>query len=271
MSTLPLKSLNIAGVPIEIGTSGYYFKDWVGPFYPEGTKSDHMLDYYAQQFPVVEINMTYYGIPKPSSFANMAAKVPVGFGFYVKVHQDVTHKREEPETSLKQLFQATQPLKDRGILRGFLAQFPYSFKKNPPSTDYLVRLADFWGKRGEPLFLEFRHTSWFKEVVYQSLEKYHLGFVNVDLPQLPRLPSPSAVVTNGEGYVRFHGRNAATWWGQEGPLRYDYDYSSDELKKWLPLITELTKKARRVVIFMNNCHLGAAAKNAKLLGDLFTE
>ena len=59
MSTLPLKKLNLAGVPIHIGTSGYYFKDWIGHFYPEGTKPEQMLDYYAQQFPVVEINMTY--------------------------------------------------------------------------------------------------------------------------------------------------------------------------------------------------------------------
>lgn len=255
--------------PVEVGTSGYYFKDWVGPFYPEGTPTDRMLSYYALHFPVAEINTTYYGIPKPSTFSKMASKVPEGFGFYIKVHQDVTHKREDPEASLKQLFQAVQPLKDKGLLRGFLAQFPYSFKKNPPATEYLVRLADFWGVRHEPLFLEFRHTSWFKEVVYQSLARRHLGFVNVDLPQLPRLPGPSAVVCNGEGYVRFHGRNAATWCGQEGPLRYDYAYSLEELKNWLPLINQMRQQARRVVIFMNNCHMGQAAKNAKMLGDLF--
>ncbi len=254
---------------IEVGTSGYSFKDWVGSFYPPGTPPNRMLEYYAGHFPIVEINTTYYGIPKAQVFQGMASQVQDDFGFYIKVHQDVTHVRENPEASLRQLFDSVDPLRERGMLRGFLAQFPYSFKKNPLSREYLVRLADWWGDKPEPLFVEFRHTSWYKPIVYESLENHHLGFVNVDLPPLPRLPSPSAEVTNGEGYIRFHGRNAAKWWGEHGGLRYDYNYKADEIKDWLPNISTMTKKAKRIVIFMNNCHQGQAAKNAKMLRDLF--
>jgi uncharacterized protein YecE (DUF72 family) len=256
---------------IAVGTSGYSFKDWVGPFYPPGTPANRFLPFYARHFEVVEINSTYYGIPRPEVFAGMAAQVPEGFGFYVKVHQDVTHKREDPETSLKHLYQAVQPLKDRGMLRGFLAQFPYSFKKNPPSREYIVRLADLWEKWEEPVFVEFRHISWFKPIVYQSLENHRLGFVNVDLPPLFRLPGKTAEVTNGIGYVRFHGRNTQTWWGERGDLRYDYEYSAGELREWIPRIRDIVKKAHRVVIFMNNCHLGQAPKNARMLKDLFAD
>ncbi len=256
---------------IAVGTSGYHFRDWVGPFYPPGTPANRFLSYYARHFDVVEINATYYGIPRPQVFAGMTEQVPGGFGFIVKVHQDVTHKRENPEESLKQLYDAVQPLQERGMLHGFLAQFPYSFKKNPPSRDYLVRLADFWAKWKEPVFVEFRHTSWFKPVVYESLQNHGLGFVNVDLPRLPRLPGATAEVTNGIGYVRFHGRNAQTWWGERGDLRYDYDYSTAELKEWVPRIREMAAKAHRVVIFMNNCHMGQAPRNAKMLQDLFAD
>ena len=256
---------------IEIGTSGYSFKGWIGPFYAEGTPSNRLLEYYSKHFPVVEINTTYYGIPPSRGFQGMADQVPEDFGFYVKVHQDVTHKRQEPEQSLKQVHQAVESLRERNMLRGFLAQFPYSFKKNPPTREYIVRLSDVWRKWQEPVFVEFRHQSWFKPIVYQSMENHNLGFVNVDLPPLPRLPGATAEVTNNIGYVRFHGRNTGKWWGDHGDLRYDYEYSTDELQEWLPKINEMTQKARKVVIFMNNCHLGQAPKNAKMLQDLFAD
>lgn len=227
-----------------------------------------MLEYYARHFSVLEINSTYYGIPKAQVFENMAQRVPEGFGFYVKVHQEVTHKREEPIPSLKLLHEAVSPLRERGMLRGFLAQFPYSFKKNPPATEYLVRLAD-WHLNRERLYIEFRHTSWYKPVVYQSLANHQLGFVNVDLPELPKLPPPTSEVTCGDGYIRFHGRNAEAWWGSDGGKRYDYDYSAAELNNWLPKLEEMAKKSGRIVIFMNNCFLGQAAKNAKMLMDMF--
>ncbi len=256
---------------IEVGTSGYYFRDWVGIFYPQGIKPGEMLTYYARHFSVLEVNSTYYGIPKPRVFAGMAERVPDHFGFYLKLHQEVTHKREQPVASIQELLQAVEPLKERGMLRGFLAQFPYSFKDSPEARSYLVRLADFWGKLEEPLFLEFRHMSWFKPVVFASLANHRLGFVNVDLPPLPNLPVPTAEATNGFGYVRFHGRNAAAWWGADGGKRYDYEYSEAELQEWIPRIREIAKKARRTVIFMNNCHMGAAAKNAKMALHLLAQ
>jgi uncharacterized protein YecE (DUF72 family) len=198
----------------------------------------------------------------------MADQAPDGFGFYVKVHQEVTHTRENPEASANLLHQAVEPLRERGMLRGFLAQFPYSFHRDSANRKYLARLADLWAGR-EPLFVEFRHAAWFRPEVYQSLEERGLGFVNVDLPALDRLPGPSAVVTNGIGYFRFHGRNAGAWWGSDEGKRYDYDYSEAELKDWMTRIRPAADRARRVVIFMNNCFLGQAARNARMLQDLF--
>ncbi|RJP82805.1 MAG: DUF72 domain-containing protein [Candidatus Zixiibacteriota bacterium] len=262
--------MSSAVATIEVGTSGFSFKDWIGPFYPPGTPAGRLLEYYARHFPVVEINTTYYGIPKAKTFEGMAEQVPEDFGFYLKVHQEVTHGRENPEASITQLYEAAAPLKERGLLRGFLAQFPYSFHRDPDNRRYLARLADLWGER-EPLFVEFRHASWLRPEVYQALEERGLGYVNVDLPALGQLPGPSAVVTNGTGYFRFHGRNAEHWWEGDGQKRYDYDYSTGELQEWMARLRPAVEKAGRVIIFMNNCFLGQAARNARMLQDLFAE
>jgi uncharacterized protein YecE (DUF72 family) len=111
---------------ILIGTSGYSFADWVGPFYPEGWPKGKMLDYYKDHFHIVEINSTYYRIPHPSVFYHMASKVPDDFEFIVKAHQSFTHTRKDLPENFKAFHEAVKPLKDSGKLKGYLAQFPWS-------------------------------------------------------------------------------------------------------------------------------------------------
>jgi uncharacterized protein YecE (DUF72 family) len=74
--------------------------------------------------------------------------------------------------------------------------------------------------------------------------------------------------TTDEGYVRFHGRNAQTWWGDHGGDRYDYDYKQEELGEWLKKIATLAEQAKRTYLFFNNCHAGQAARNAKLMKEM---
>src|SRR5262245_10160178 len=81
-----------AAPEVFLGTSGYSFPDWVGPFYPPGTKSAGYLSHYASQFGCVEVNSTYYGIPEPRVMANMERKTPDGFRFIVKLNQEMTHE-----------------------------------------------------------------------------------------------------------------------------------------------------------------------------------
>lgn len=286
-----------------IGTSGYSFADWVGPFYPPGTKSADFLPYYASQFGCVEVNSTYYGVPEPRVLANMERKTPPGFRFIVKLNQAMTHEGSRERELYERFRNVLRPLKDAGKYDGLLAQFPWRFKREERTKAHLEFLRE--ALPGEPLWVEFRHDSWMHPRLPEWLAERSLGYCAVDEPALPGLVPPVTHVTNGIGYVRFHGRNAANWWRsgavergslhaergsgaagatgaslvrEGGPapplprsreqLRYDYDYSERELSEWLGRLNELAKQAKQTYLFFNNCHAGQAARNAKLMEEL---
>ncbi len=200
---------------IVLGTSGWSFKDWVGPFYPTGTDRAQMLDFYAREFLSVEVNSTYYRIPHPRTFEAIQKKTPPGFEFVVKTHHDMTHMQSRDPQLYRDFARSILPLREAGKLTGILAQFPYAFRRTPENQDYLRRLKDLLGG-DEPVFVEFRHRSWMDEEVFQDLDREKLGYVSVDEPDLPGLVPPVARITGSIGYVRFHGRNKEKWWGERG-------------------------------------------------------
>ncbi|MCK4470701.1 MAG: DUF72 domain-containing protein, partial [Anaerolineae bacterium] len=110
-----------------IGTSGFSYKDWVGPVYPEGLPKQEWLAFYGGEFPTCELNFSYYRIPDARTLDRMAAKVPEGFLFTVKAYKGITHEREEPEPQMEQFTAALAPLIDAEKFACVLAQFPYSF------------------------------------------------------------------------------------------------------------------------------------------------
>jgi uncharacterized protein YecE (DUF72 family) len=273
---------------IFIGTSGYSFADWVGPFYPPGTKSGDFLGYYSAHFNCVEVNSTYYGIPEPRVLANMERKTPDGFRFIVKLNQAMTHEYSADPALYAKFLDVLAPLKAAGKYHGLLAQFPWAFRRDERAKAHLERLRSLLPD--EPLWVEFRHDSWMHPKLAAWLAERSLGYCVVDEPALPGLVPPVTHVTNGVGYVRFHGRNATHWWGSSsraaaGPgmvrdaaaapargrgdqLRYDYNYSERELMEWVARINELAKQAKQTYLFFNNCHAGQAARNAKLMEEL---
>jgi uncharacterized protein YecE (DUF72 family) len=279
----------MSAVPeVFIGTSGYSFADWVGPFYPPGTKSGEFLNYYATQFGCVEVNSTYYGIPEPRVLANMEKKTPAGFRFIVKLNQAMTHEYATDPALYAKFLDVVAPLKAAGKYHGLLAQFPWAFRRDERSKAHLERLRE--RLPDEPLWVEFRHDSWMHPKLPSWLAERSLGYCAVDEPALPGLVPPVTHVTNGVGYVRFHGRNATHWWNTAGrgsgavaagahqtaplprvrgdQLRYDYNYSERELMEWVGKINDLAKQAKQTYLFFNNCHAGQAARNAKLMEEL---
>jgi uncharacterized protein YecE (DUF72 family) len=245
---------------VRIGTSGYSYKDWKGIFYPEKIDQSKMLDFYAEHFDTVEINSTYYGIPRPQVFENMAKKTKPDFEFIIKAHQSMTHKRELLHKETPVFLEAIKPMAESGKLTGILAQFPWSFPNTPENLNYLCKcrelLADY------PLFVEFRHSSWIKEEIFQLLRAHQIGYVSVDEPQLEKMVPPFAVATADIGYVRFHGRNSSSWYSG-GSERYNYMYSREELLEWSRKIRSLQKGTKKVYAFFNTSHLGCAIFNAK--------
>lgn len=201
-----------AGAPaIHVGTSGYSFADWVGPFYPPGTASSEFLPYYARQFGCVEVNSTYYGMPQAAAMERMQARTPDGFRFIVKLHQSMTHHGADDPAHYRKFMAALAPLQAAGKYHGLLAQFPWAFRRDDRSKAHLERLREHLS--GEPLWVEFRHDSWMHPKLAAWLSDHELGYCCVDEPALPGLVPPVTHVTNGVGYVRFHGRNAEHWWG----------------------------------------------------------
>ena len=202
---------------ILIGTSGYSFPDWVGPFYPPGTERGKMLDHYVRHFSTVEVNATYYRIPPPSTLHAMERKTPPGFEFVVKAHHDMTHKRSLDEELYGSFARSVEPLLEAGKLSGLLAQFPYAFRRTRENERFLgelkQRLPDV------PLFVEFRHNSWVRDDIFSWLEEQGLGYVSVDEPDLPGLVPPVARATGPLGYVRLHGRNKENWWRPGAGMR----------------------------------------------------
>jgi len=251
---------------IRIGTSGYSFADWVGTFYPQGTPRNRMLEQYAKRFDVVEINTSYYRVPDASMFERMESRTPSGFEFVVKLYKGMTHELENNPSHVRAFHDAVHPFRDVGKFGGFLAQFPWKFKKGDDALDHLRRLRE--GFPEDSLFVEFRHDSWMNDETFGFLREHGLSYCSVDEPALRGLIPPVVEATTDTGYVRLHGRNAKNWWGKGGGDRYDYDYSTDELSEWSRKLLDLESQAKKVYAFFNNCHAGHAATNAELMMNL---
>lgn len=253
---------------ILIGTSGYSYKDWVGPFYPPGLPERQMLAFYAQRFPFTEVNATFYRLPPARTFEGMLRHVPAGFLFTIKAYRTLTHERETGSERDARLFrEALRPLEEAGRLGAVLLQFPYAFKNEAAERGWLGRLREWLPDL--PLVVEFRHEGWFREATYAWLRSLGLGFTSVDAPPLRGLPRPVAVATSRIAYVRFHGRNAARWWSHGAAYeRYDYLYRAEELEEWLPRVRELAARSDRLFIAFNNHYQGQAVVNARMLARL---
>ena len=255
---------------IYIGTSGFSYQDWVGPYYPDGLDKKEWLNFYAREFRTCELNFSYYRIPTVRTLARMADKTPNDFLFTLKAFRGMTHEREDSEANFAQFVEALSPLIEQGRLGCVLLQFPYAFHATPQNHDYLrlcrQRLGDL------SAVVEFRNARWLSEETYTLLRELELGFCCVDEPRLKGLIPPVAETTARVAYVRFHGRNAAKWWQHEHAWeRYDYTYSAEELAEWVPKIRELDEQAGCTFVFANNHWQGQAVGTSRQLRALLED
>jgi len=192
-----------------VGTSGYSYKEWKGSFYPEKLAQKEMLSYYAQRFSTVEINNTFYRMPKAGVLESWAQQVPDGFRFVLKAPQKITHfkrlKDAEEETDYL--------LRTAAVLEGhrgpLLFQLPPNFKKDLPRLEPFLNLVG-----GTPAAFEFRHESWFDDEVFECLRKNSCALCVADIDDSP---CADLVNTAGWGYVR---------------LRRE-DYTDEYLREWI--------------------------------------
>ena len=258
---------------IYVGTCGYAYKDWLGPFYPATTRQGEMLPYYANCFQAVEIDASYYGVPAPATIARMNANTPPEFRFCFKAPQTVTHP---PDITVKRVHddaaafvESVAPIVEAGKFGTALIQFPNQFKPTESGEAYLRRVVE--ALRPLRMVAEFRNREWQTPRTHEMLCELDVGWCNVDMPSYETLLTPGSDVTCAIGYVRFHGRNAAQWWTGDNTTRYDYDYKPEELVPWTDRVAEIDERVEATYAFFNNHARGNAARNAEMFVDLLRE
>ncbi len=244
-----------------IGTSGWSYDEWVGPFYPRSlTKKDFLL-YYSMIFYTNEINTTFYNIPSKRVVENWVKRTPKDFLFSVKIPRVITHTNKldinKCSDHLNYYLESMEPLIESKKLLAFLIQLPPSFEKEKHFSN-LKDFIDNWPRdrirEGYFLVIEFRHKSWMDDKVFNYLEDNSLTYCAVIEPKLP----PRMDVTNANfAYIRFHGYGKKIW--------FDYCFKEAEIKKWAASISEVIDKSERVGIYFNNHFSGYAVKNSLMM------
>ncbi len=246
-----------------IGTSGYYYKGWLGRFYPPELKPRAMLTYYSRHFPFLELNCTFYRMPTRRMFRSMVERTPEGFQFVVKMPSSVTHELRLERAGA--FVKAVELLSERRRLDGLLLQFPERFSFGTANSDFLKKLCELL--KGMRVFVEYRHRSWQTERAMELAAELGVALVSVDVPDIETLLERRLLLSGHAAYVRFHSRAKENWY-KPGRDRYDYLYSDAELNEWLDELDELSEVVESVRIVFNNCRRAQAAANAARVREL---
>jgi uncharacterized protein YecE (DUF72 family) len=233
---------------IHLGTSGWYYEDWKGRFYPDELDKKNWLKFYSKNFYTVEVNASFYRLPFKNMIKGWLNKTPDDFLLTFKGSQLVTHKKKLKDINkyLEKFYNRIK-LAERKV-GAILWQFPPNLKNdNKILEDFLNKLnSDF--KQS----IEFRHKSWFNNDVYNLLEKYDVAYCIISAPKL----QSNIRVTSDFAYFRWHGKN--DW--------YKYNYSDDELNGWASQIKKLD--VDEVFGYFNNDFNSFATKNCIKLKEL---
>lgn len=236
---------------IHIGTSGWNYRHWVGRFYPAHLPQNEWLSFYAKHFDTVEINNTFYHLPKIKTFNTWRETVPKNFLFALKASRFITHMKKltAPKTSSKKLFNRMRRLEE--TLGPVLFQLPPGWSRNDE------RLARFLASlpTGHQYVFEFRDVSWLTQDIYDLLRKYNAAFCIHDF-RGERTPKE---LTADFTYVRMHGPHRAAYSGS---------YPMRTLKDWAERIHEWQNQLTDVYVYFNNDAEGSAIQNALTLREL---
>ena len=232
-------------VRVLTGTSGYSYDEWRGNFYPEKIAARDMLRFYAGRFPTVEINNTFYRMPREPLLQGWADQVPEGFSFVIKAPQRITHIRRLKECGeqLTFLFGVTATLGAR--LGPLLFQLPPNFRKDVP------RLRSFFAAMPDRrrVAIEFRHASWFDDDVYERLRARNLALCVADSE---KLQTPVEITAD---YAYFRLR--------------DEGYTPDDIARWADIIRAKTSGSTDVFVYFKHEESGKGPEFGRLLMQQF--
>jgi uncharacterized protein YecE (DUF72 family) len=229
---------------IHIGTSGWHYSHWQGVFYPEEMAKKEFLKYYADHFQTVEINNSFYQLPKKETLTSWRNSVPSGFIFTVKASRYITHmkKLKDPSEPLHTLLETVEVLGDK--LGPILFQLPPRWQFNPQRFDNFL---DSLPANHRYAF-EFRDPRWFNTSAYEMMSKHRAAFC---IYELAGLLSPKEVTADFI-YIRLHGPGEA----------YQGEYDTDALAGWAGAFYTWAKQGKEIFCYFDNDEAGYAAQDA---------
>ncbi|MBA2337640.1 MAG: DUF72 domain-containing protein [Acidimicrobiia bacterium] len=300
----------LADKGVFLGTCSWTDKTLIeaGSFYPEKNMSaEERLGFYADRFPIVEVDATYYAPPAERVAGLWVERTPDDFVFDVKAFRLLTHHPTPPSAlwrdfrealpaelaaknnvylrdlprdvqadAFSRFGEALLPLHSAGKLGSVLMQLPPYAYPSRANFGYLK-----WAAAQLPdyrLAVEFRNGRWLddehREETIEFLDRHDLTFVAVDEPQgFKSSVPPLAAVTADVAEVRFHGRNADNWEkkGISAAERFRYDYQRPELEEWVDSVREMLQSASRVNLLMNNCYADYGIRSARTMAEVLVD
>jgi len=247
---------------ISIGVAGWSYPDWQKIVYPAGAKD--ALAYLCRFVDCIEINSTFYRPPERRICQTWLSKTQdkPEFFFSAKLHQDFTHEYQLNSSLIREFHDGLRPLFDAGRLRHLLMQFPYYFDDSPKNRKHLSELVH----RFSPPFnlvIEVRHKSWETADALDFLTRLQVSVATIDYPIGPDSFSLPCCTVGKAGYFRLHGRNTEAWFkASSRDEKYNYCYSTDELKQIEGRIKSLCHAFASVIVITNNHYQGSAVANA---------
>jgi uncharacterized protein YecE (DUF72 family) len=286
---------------ILVGTASWTDRTLVasGWYPPEADNPARRLRYYADQFPLVEVDATYYALPSEQTASAWADRTPASFTFNVKAFslftqhptrvaalpsdlreaaqqagkENVYLRQVDPavaEQAWQRFLAALEPLRRAGKLGAILLQFPQWFPISRANKDYILACAG----RVQPtrVCIEFRNRTWMtpdnQQETLRFLADHDLPYVSVDMPQgYPTSIPPVLAATSDLAVLRLHGQSDK-WTSKDIHERFGYRYSQEELREWTPRVRELADSAATTHVLFNNCYSDYAQVNARQLADM---
>jgi uncharacterized protein YecE (DUF72 family) len=277
---------------VYVGTSGYYYDDWIGIFNPpkatrkqlEAMTDDEKADqdrlrFYQKYFSFVEINNTFYTEPTLAHFLDIESRSKDSMLYSVKVHRDISHTRDADadaasgQDMMRRHITAVSPLIESGRFFSFLIQLEDHVFRTQKKLDYLLSVASVAVSERIDVHIEFRHISWHNEQVLTALKNSGVGICNTEIPYVKHAFPLKAYATTDKGYIRYSGLNLENWYPGHKPAsakeriaqrnaRYDYEYSDEELSERVKGQLLLRTKTTRIGLAFNNHFQAKAVRNA---------
>jgi uncharacterized protein YecE (DUF72 family) len=235
---------------VHVGTSGWHYRHWRGPFYPEKLPASKMLEFYTRHFDTVELNNTFYRLPLETGLENWRTGTPPRFCFAAKGSRFITHmkKLKDPEIAIGRYFERVDLLRPK--LGPIVFQLPPFWELDTERLETFLRALP---KRHRYAF-EFRNPTWHTEAVYKILGRHNAAFCIFEIAGF----ASECHITADFTYVRLHGPEGA----------YQGSYSHSQLQRWAATIRDWQKQLKGIYIYFDNDQAAYAVENALSLKRL---